>query len=157
MSYKPATKRKWVPIVLVISLALNLLVAGAVLGTVLRFRGGDHVGILPGFGPALYAALPKDDRKALRGELAGKRVKGSDRRKQDFAALSQVLQAVPFDPNAVATLLQQQAQAASELQAALHRQWLNQVTAMSDEERAVYAQRLQEVVERGPKRKKKKD
>ncbi len=157
MSDNPAPKRKWMPIVLVISLALNLLVAGVVLGAVLRFRGGDHAGAPPGFGPALYHALPKSERKALRGELSGLRGKGSHRRKQDFGELSQALRVVPFDPAAVQALLEQQAQATADLQVALHQQWLAQVSAMSDDERAIYADRLEDVVKRGPRKHKRRD
>ncbi len=149
-------KRKWIPIVLVISLALNLLIAGVVLGSVLRFKGSERAGP-PGFGPALYYALPKSERKALRGELSGLRGEGSHRRKEDFSALSQALRNVPFDPTAVQALLEQQAQATADIQEALHQQWLTQVTGMSDDERADYADRLEEVVKRGPRKHKKRD
>lgn len=157
MTDTPAPKRRWMPIILVVSLALNLLVVGVVLGTVLRLRGGEHAQMPPSFGPALYQALPGSDRKALRGQLSGKRNKGSHRRKQDFEALSAALQVVPFDPGAVEMLLEQQAQATADLQAALHQQWLTRVTAMSDEERQLYAQRLENVVQRGPRGHKKRN
>lgn len=157
MTDTPAPKRRWMPILLVVSLALNLLVVGLVVGTVLRFKGGDRVSVPPGFGPALYYALPKSERKALRGELSGLRGKGSHRRKEDFGALSQALRAVPFDPVAVEALLTQQARATADLQQALHQQWLAQVSAMNDQERAVYAGRLEEVVKRGPRKPKKRD
>ncbi|EEE36379.1 hypothetical protein RKLH11_212 [Rhodobacteraceae bacterium KLH11] len=157
MSETPAPKRKWMPVLLVVSLALNLLIAGIVVGSVLRFKGGDRAGAPPGFGPALYYALPKPDRTALRAELSEMRGKRSHRRKQDFRALSQALRAVPFDPETVGFLLQQQAQTTAELQMALHQQWLARVSAMSDDERAAYADRLEEVVKRGPRKHKKRD
>ncbi len=157
MSDNPAPKRKWIPIALAVSLALNLLVVGIVLGAVMRFKGNDRVDTPPGFGPALYYALPKPDRKALRGELSDLRGKRSHGRKQDFSALSQALRVVPFNPAAVETLLEQQSKATADLQTALHRQWLAQITAMSDEERAEYADRLEKVVKRGPRKPKKQD
>lgn len=157
MSDNPAPKRKWMPVLLIASLALNLLIAGVVLGTALRFKGSDRAAIPPGFGPALYYALPKSDRKSLKGELSDLRGKGSHRRKQDFGALSQALRAVPFDPTAVEDLLEKQAQATAELQTALHQQWLAQVTQMSAEERVKYADRLEEVVRRGPGKHKKRN
>ncbi|MEX0305924.1 MAG: periplasmic heavy metal sensor [Ruegeria sp.] len=157
MSDSPAPKRKWMPILLVVSLALNLLIVGVVLGAALRFKGKDHAAAPPGFGPALYYALPKSDRKALRGELSSLRGKGSHRRKQDFSALSQALRGVPFDPAEVETLLNKQSKATADLQAALHQQWLAQISAMSDEEREVYADRLEEVVKRGQRKHKKRD
>ncbi|SDW20735.1 Uncharacterized membrane protein [Ruegeria halocynthiae] len=156
MNDNPAHKRKWMPIFLGVSLALNLLIVGVVLGAVLRFKGNSPAAAPPGFGPALYYALPKSDRKALRGELSDLRGKGSHRRKQDFSALSQALRDVPFDPAAVETLLEQQSKATANLQNALHQQWLAQISAMNDEERAVYADRLEEVVKRGPRKHKKR-
>ena len=155
MNDTPAPKRRWMPVLLVISLAVNLLVVGVVLGTALRFKGGDRARIPPGFGPALYHALPRADQKALRGQLSDMRSKGSHRRSQDFNALSATLRATPFDPNTVAVLLEQQAQVTADLQQALHQQWLARVTSMSDEERQTYADQLEDVVKRGPHRKKK--
>ncbi|NOD92133.1 periplasmic heavy metal sensor [Ruegeria sp. HKCCD4884] len=157
MNADPKPKRRWMPVVLVVSLALNLLIVGVAVGTVLRLKGGDHAKAPPGFGPALYRALPKDDRKAMRGELSGLHKKGTSGRKQDFEAMSQALRTVPFDPGAVEVLLLQQAQATAALQEALQTQWLARVTAMSDEERQAYADRLQDIVERGPHKHKKKD
>ncbi len=157
MSDHPAPKRKWMPILLVVSLALNLLIVGVILGTALRFKGSDRADAPPGFGPALYYALPKSDRKALRGELSDLRGKGSHRRKQDFTALSQALRAVPFDPAAIENLLAQQSKATADLQAALHQQWLAQISAMNDDQRAAYADRLEDVVKRGPRKHKKRD
>lgn len=155
MSDSPAPKRRWMTILLVISLAVNLLVVGVILGTALRFRGGDHAKTPPGFGIALYQALPKEDRKKLRGELSGLRGKGSYSRKQDFAGLSTALRTVPFDPEAVQVLLNQQALATENLQRALHQEWLVYVTEMSDGERQIYAERLDEVVKRGAHRNRK--
>lgn len=157
MTDTPAPKRRWIPILLVVSLALNLLVVGIVIGTVLRFKGNDRVSGPPGFGPALYFALPKSDRAALRDELSALRGKGSNRRKEDFGALTQALRVVPFDSVAVQALLEQQTQATADLQEALHQQWLAQVAEMSDDERANYADRLEEVVKRGPRGPKKRD
>ncbi|WP_050602747.1 periplasmic heavy metal sensor [Ruegeria sp. 6PALISEP08] len=157
MNADPKPKRRWMPLVLAVSLAVNLLIVGVALGTVLRLKGEDHAKAPPGFGPALYRALPKDERKAMRGELSGLHKKGSKGRTQDFEAMSQALRRVPFDPVAVEVLLQQQADATAALQEALQSQWLARVTAMSDGERQAYADRLQDVVKRGKHGHKKKD
>ncbi len=157
MSAETKPKRRWMPIVLVLSLALNLLIVGIAAGTVLRLKGGDHAKGPPGFGPALYRALPKDDRKSLRGELSGLHRERSGNRARDFAAISQALRAVPFDPAAVEVLLQQQAQETAQLQTALQTQWLARVSAMSDAERQGYADRLEEVVQRGHRKHQKHD
>ena len=157
MSDNPKPKRRWLPILLTVSLALNLLIVGVALGTAYRVKGGDHAKAPPGFGSALYRALPKGDRKALRGELSERHVRGAKLRKQDFAALGEALRAEPFDPVAVQRILQQQAQFMAELQLALQEQWLARVTAMSEDERLAYADRLAEVVRRKPHGRKRHD
>ncbi|WP_170758922.1 periplasmic heavy metal sensor [Ruegeria lacuscaerulensis] len=148
MSDNPKPRRRWVSVLLSVSLALNLLIVGVALGTVYRVKGGDHGKAPPGFGPALYRALPKEDRKVLRGELSERHVKGAKLRAQDFAALGAALRAEPFDPAAVQALLLQQAQFMADMQSALQEQWLARVTAMSDAERQAYADRLEDVVHR---------
>ncbi len=156
MNTDPKPKRRWMPIVLTLSLAINLLIVGVAVGSILRLKNSDHAKAPPGFGPALYRALPKEDRKALRGELSGLHGKGAKGRSQDFMAVTEALRAVPFDPETVTLLLQQQAQATADLQAALQEKWLVLVTQMSDTERQTYATRLEDVVERGPRGHKKK-
>ena len=157
MTDTPAPKRKWIPILLIVSLALNLLVVGMVVGTAMRFKGTDRVNVAPGFGSALFFALPRSERKALSGELSSLRGKGSQRRKQDFSTLSQALRVVPFDPAAVQALLGQQVRATVDAQEALHQQWLTHVSGMSDDERAKYADRLEDVVKYGPRKFRKRD
>ena len=148
MSDSPKPKRRWVSVLLTVSLAINLLIVGVAAGTIYRVKGGDHGKAPPGFGSALYRALPKDDRRVLRGELSGRHVRGAELRSQDFAALGAALRAEPFDPAAVQVLLQQQAQFMADTQSALQKQWLERVTAMSDTERQAYADRLEDVVHR---------
>lgn len=148
--------RRWVPVLLVVSLGLNLLVAGVIIGTALRFHGVRD-DVPPGFGPALYRALPDPERKALRRDLADKHRRGAEKRSRDFKALGKALRAIPFDRDEVQNLLEEQARANDEIQAALQEQWLARVSAMSDEERKAYADRLEDVLKRRPDPKKRKD
>ncbi len=157
MSVDPKPRRRWMPIVLAISLGLNLLIVGLALGTVMRLQRGDHAKAPPGFGPALYRALSKEDRRAMRSELYALHRDGSNDRLRDFRGISRALREVPFDPAVVEGLLQQQAQSTANLQADLQAQWLSRVIDMTDGERQAYADRLQEVVERGPRGPKKRD
>lgn len=157
MSDNTKPKRRWVTVALAISLALNLLVAGVALGTVYRVKGGDYGKAPPGFGPALYRALPKEERKALRSELYERHVRGAKMRSKDFSALEAALRTKPFVPSTVQALLTQQAQSMAELQGALQEEWLERITSMTDAERQAYADRLQEVVERKPNGRKHKD
>ncbi|MGV6802590.1 MAG: periplasmic heavy metal sensor [Ruegeria sp.] len=156
MTEKSQRQRRWMPILLIFSLGMNLLVAGLVLGTVLRFRGGPD-GIPPGFGPALYRALPDADRKDLRGELADQHRRGAKKRSDDFRALGTALRAVPFDRKSVQVLLDEQARSNDQLQEAVQQQWLSRISTMTDQERAAYADRLEEVVKRRQDRRKRKD
>ena len=64
---------------------------------------------------------------------------------------------VPFDTVVVQALLEQQAQATVEVQEALHQQWLARVSGMSDDERAKFADRLEDVVKHGPRKSWKRD
>ncbi|WP_420584422.1 periplasmic heavy metal sensor [Ruegeria sp.] len=157
MSENAKPKKRWVPVLLAVSLGLNLLVVGIALGTAYRVKGGDHAKAPPGFGSALYRALPKEDRKALRLELSDRHVRGGKTRAQDFAALQTVLRAEPFDPAAVQALLVQQARSMAELQGALQEEWLARITTMTDAERLDYADRLQDVVQRKSHKRKHKD
>ncbi|WP_170752125.1 periplasmic heavy metal sensor [Ruegeria lacuscaerulensis] len=157
MSDNPKPKRRWVKVLLAVSLGFNLLVVGVAVGTVLRVKGGDHAKAPPGFGSALYRALPKEDRKALRGQLSSRHKAGSKDRVRNFEILSAALREVPFDPETVQDILLQQSQSLAELQSNLQGQWLEQVTDMTDAERALYADRLDEVVRHGPHGKKRKN
>lgn len=154
MSDQSKPKRRWVTILLFVSLALNLLVVGVALGTAYRFKGDSHGKAPPGFGPALYRALPKEERKALRGELYERHIQGAKMRSQGFTALQTALRAEPFDPVPLNTLLDQQAQAMAELQTALQEEWLERITAMTGTERKAYADRLQQVIKRKTHRRK---
>lgn len=156
MSDEVKRPRRWMSVVLILSLGLNLLIAGLALGAMLRFHGeaGD---VPPGFGPALFRALPDTDRKALRGELADRHRFGSDRRAEDFQALDQALRAVPFDQTAVQELLESQVQTNVEIQKALQQRWLERVAYMTDAERKAYADRLKDVIKRHPDRNRKRD
>lgn len=153
MSDDVKKKRRWVPIMLTVSLILNVLVVGVVLGTALRFRDGGGEGPPIAFGQALYRALPGVERKELRRGLSEQYSKRSQQRSADFKALSQALRAVPFDPQPVEMLLQRQELSIVEMQESLGRKWLARVTNMTDEERADYADKLEKIVKKGHGRK----
>jgi len=92
---------------LVGSLTLNLLVVGAVVGTALRFAGGDRplagVDRSLGFGP-WSGGLNREDFRALhnRFEQSGRDLRSARRdAAEDREALIAVLRADPFDPAAL--------------------------------------------------------
>jgi len=140
-------------VVLVVSLALNLLVAGATVGMVLR-GGPPPVAVRDlGFGP-FTAALSPEDRAALRREwLARSGGAGDVRRatREDLRALLAVLRAEPFDPKALHVILERGAERTSgrlELGLSLIE---GRVKALSTAERLAFADRLERELRHGPR------
>jgi len=91
---------KWLRIVLVISLSINLLIVGALAGAALS-GGKWHHRVPPGMmapGGPLTGALSFEDRRAI-----ARRMRAAIRK--DFAGLMEDLRAKPFDPEAVAARL----------------------------------------------------
>lgn len=142
-----------VKIALVLSVALNLAVAGLVLGAWLG--GGPHKGMPRdlSFGP-FSDALSDDDRRALRRGLmdrAGEFRSSREAARAEFAALLASLRADPFDPAAMTVAL-----AAIETRNAerleLGRSLIEtRLVAMSTAERQAFADRLERGLRRGGK------
>ena len=144
-------------VVLIVSLALNLLIVGAVGGWVLRHgiwgqgAHGPHVSRMAQMGGPLTHALDAEGRRAVAVQLRGERGERAARRaalRESFAGLLDDLRAQPFDPARVeARLSAQRAQVAGRLEAG-HGALVAHLAAMSDAERAAYADRLEENVRR---------
>lgn len=148
MTTKPRARR-WVRVLLGVSLALNLAVIGLAAGAAFRFGGPDGVRRSPPpMGAILYRELPRDDRRALRGRVFGSREQHAAKRRADVAAVDAALRTVPFDAAAVGQFLDQQAQEHDTFQAAVQDAWLTRVSQMSDSERAAYADRLRDAAKR---------
>jgi uncharacterized membrane protein len=161
----PAAPRpkRWPTVLLVISLALNLAVLGAIAGAHVRDR--RDAALLPppermavgdtGIGPFIDA-LPRDMRgrmgQALRahGGLAPDRAALA----QDFRSMLAALRAEPYDSDALAAVLKAQRARfearVTQSQAVL----LDEIAAMSPADRAAFADRLERqfrhAMERGP-------
>jgi len=146
----------WVKLMLGLSLALNLAIVGLVAGMVLR--GGPMGGKGPaamGYATPYVIALPRDLRRGVfRGIREDKSLPDRKARRADYRAMVKALRATPLDTSAVEALLRKQADGVARVQARGQTAWLNVVTDMSDAERAAYADRIEEVLERGGKRKK---
>lgn len=138
---------RWMKITLVVSLALNLLVAGMVGGAVLRhgMRPGDHHP--PGrahLGRAYVQALDRADRRALWREMHANRPAPAAHADPD--AVLRALRASPFDPAALRSVMERQRQAGLERMRRGQRLLQDRLAAMSDAERAAYADRLETLV-----------
>lgn len=156
----------WMRPLLIVSLAVNLLVAGVVLGALVR-GGGSHRDFGPsGRDPVLpyTRALSEEQRHALRNDLAqafgrgrgeafgqgrdgqGRDGQGRDGRGalvQSFDAALTVLRSDPFDAAAMQEILRRQAEL-TDLRRRLGEEVLAaHLARLSPEERRAYADRLE--------------
>lgn len=125
------------------SLALNLLVIGLAVGAIWRF-GGDH-GHRPPLPMAatLYRALPDADRDYLRQHAHGRLDARQTRRAQDMAELAAALRASPFDAARFAALLEQHEMRRAEGHEVMRAALIDRIAAMDTGARAAYADRIE--------------
>ena len=146
--------RPGIKILLVVSLALNLLVIGLI-GGALVMRGKwqeHHMSRMEMIGGPLTRALDRADRRAIgraMRESFGDRQARHDKMRAEFETIVAELKAVPFDVGTVAN------------QMAAHRKHFNarmeqgqalllqRLSMMDDAERAAFAERLQSGVHHG--------
>lgn len=143
-------------ILLVASLALNLLILGAAGGAVMTWgHGGGHTAHHSGIGGPLTRALRPQDRRVIgmRMHRILRDVHGQqDARRADFAGLIADLRQVPFEPEAVALRLSRHREVLAERLELGQSLLLERLSAMSDAERAAFADRVtRKVSERRPR------
>ncbi|MGR3661299.1 MAG: periplasmic heavy metal sensor [Paracoccaceae bacterium] len=152
---------KWMRPLLFVSLALNLLVVGAVSGMVLRHDPkaryeNTHTSPMRnlGYGPYDRALSPKD-RGEINREIAKRdgdlRANRNEVRLQ-FTTLLVLLRATPFDADAVRNIVEGQRTKLNERQLIGQNVLLNRITAMSDGERATFAGHLERSLRRSLRR-----
>lgn len=140
----------WVKIVLGLSLALNLAIAGLIGGIALR--GGPLGGKGPGMGYALpyVLALPHEHRRAVfRAVRDNRDVPGRSARRAAYRDMMSLLEADTFARAEVEAVLDRQARGVGQVQMAARTAWIDTVEDMSPADRRAYAERLQEVLSRG--------
>lgn len=147
--------RTWVRVLLIVSLSLNLLIVGIAAGSVYRLKGAREAGPPPSVGMMLFRELSREDRRALRSDAQQRNSGFREARLKEGAAVMEALRATPFDRDALQGVLEMQAVDREAFQRRIQAAWLSRVDEMSDEERAAYADRLQERMSRDHKRKKK--
>ncbi|SNS48649.1 periplasmic heavy metal sensor [Tropicimonas sediminicola] len=153
---KAPRSRVWLRVLLFVSLALNLAVAGVVLGTVLQVRKGDdtrpdRITRELGLGPFLFA-LDDENRKALRDasrnrdkDLAAGRAEWRDALSESITLLRQE----PFDRERFLFLVQRQAEIAARGRMIGQEELSLRLAAMSPEERNAFADRLERTMRFG--------
>lgn len=130
-------------IVFGLSLALNVLVIGALVGVWLRHDGPDaQPGARAGIGKVLYQELSQEDRQLLRRELRDSVDRRLLRSVRIGPELDAALRAEEFDVEAVRGLMERQASALQTGQMAMREGWLELLAGMSREDRLAYADRL---------------
>ncbi|WP_323765440.1 periplasmic heavy metal sensor [Marinovum sp.] len=143
-------------IVLFLSLAANLAIAGVVAGFVLTGGPGKPPPRNPRDAVAPYTqALTRDDRRALGRQLfAEMRKEGTRedlraRARAEYREALEALRAEPFDPAGFAEVLARQNERAAERQQRGQDILVSHVAAMSPEDRAGFADRVAAALERG--------
>jgi uncharacterized membrane protein len=157
---KPQSSGRWVKPLLGASLALNLAIVAMVAGIWLRPDGsGERLARAPGagaFGAPYVLALPREDRRAvlrtIRQEVVADGLPDRQKRREMFRDVLASLRAEPFDLAALNAAVSSQANASIAVQAHAQKAWLDIVAGMTPEERASYAERVEAMLKRGPKR-----
>jgi uncharacterized membrane protein len=154
---------RWSKLILVASLGLNLVVVGVVAGAWVNGpKRGDRDMRSPSClsGP-FGRALSKEDRRAMgetfRGDENRKGKLNSQRRemRRIGADVTAVLRAEPFDRTALQVLFDQQVRIVSEQRGLGQEALLDRISAMTPQERAGFADRLEQGLKRGRPRDKK--
>ena len=150
----PKKKRTAWRIVLIVSLALNVMVAGVIIGGITSGKAPRNFGAQNfAFGPAAEA-LSLSDRRAVRDKLRDHpelRPLRPAERSQAVAAFLEALRSDPFDPSAVEALFEEQRTRASTSMAAVQSAMLERFVDMTAEERSAYADRLERGQHSGPR------
>lgn len=155
MPDSPAPRpRRWPKLLLAASLTLNVLVLSLVVGAHLREDRDQRRSPAPdrtmlregGFAP-FFDAMPRDARKNMADALrAAGRDAGPDRAAlaADFRDFVAVLRVEPFDPAALSGVLAAQHARIEERVAAGRDILVGQIAAMSPDERAAFADALED-------------
>ena len=153
--------RIWLRLLLGLSLALNLLVVGIVAGWMVSKGPGrtpDDVNRTArslGLEPFVRALAPMDRVALVRSAREERDGLRENRRalRARFERLVDAIRAEPYDPAAVRAVLEEQRGSIKERQEIGERLLLERLDAMTPEDRATYAERLEEELKRGPSRK----
>lgn len=145
-------KRRWMPVVLTLSLALNLAVVAALAGAAWRHKDVDRSPRVARGGAIYMQALPRDVRREMFRDLRAAMPPA-----QDPADMIAALREVPFDPTVAEAVLASEREGTLMRQDAASAAWLAYITALPAAEREAYADRLQEILARRNARKSRND
>lgn len=153
---KPVKKtggmRPWLKVVLFVSLAMNLAVAGVVVGAAVKYgpREGHRPPRLDRVVGPYTQALSRQDRRAISARMREEYSRNRPSRAEvraEFVTVLLALRAQPYDPAQVEAILTRQLLAGSERQELGQRLLIERLATMSDRDRALFADRLEEGLE----------
>ena len=133
-----------------ISLALNLLIIGAVGGAMIRMSKGP-VANHRASGLLYMRALNFEDKKSFRKELFRSKDSRKIGRAKEYSSYSsavKILKKDPFDRKAFEELLDQQTKYSKSSQRSARLALVAQIAKMTKEERMIYAKRLANLIDR---------
>lgn len=136
---------------LVVSLALNLLVAGLLAGAWLRDGPPGGTGRDPGFGP-FAEALSDTDRRELRRAFMAHMPEMRENRaamRTDMQGVLAALRAQPFDAAALETAMDAALSRMADRIGVGQRLLVDRISAMDAAERGAFADRLEAALSRG--------
>ena len=142
----------WVRIVLIGSLALNFVLAGLMIGAAFKVsNSGPRGGAIAQLGGPMLAEFPPELRQKMRREVFSRR--GDFNAIRDMVAASDIrvqeaLQAVPFDVDLFREALDNRRDALGKALDAVNEPIVEIVSGISDEDRAMLAQAMEERRER---------
>lgn len=144
---------RWMRVLLLVSLALNLLIVGVVAGAILG-RDGDRRGARGSMPSPLYRALDTEDRRDLLRELreAGFRNGSGTATRRRAGRLLEVLRQDTFDRDAFIAVLEEHRETTMAWQEAGATLIADHLAGKTPEERRAYADRLERRMRRGPRR-----
>ena len=154
MTDTPSKRPRWLYPALFLSLAANLLVVGIVVGWMVSPGGGKRsdFGQARGLvGEPFLRALPDTERRELIRDAMNEapRIRESrENLRTRVDAFLSALRADPYDPEAVAALLQQQRDIALRRQDIGEQLLLKRLTLMTNDQRAAYAEALEAALKR---------
>lgn len=151
---KPSGTPRRVKVILGISLALNLLIVGVIVGGVASHRDRGRGPQFDHVSAPMTFALSREDRRMIgrkiRDEYKPHRASRAEFR-AEFAKVIAALRATPFDPEVVRDSLDHQMKSVDQRQELGRDMLIRHLAAMTPEARAQYADRLGAALERGHK------
>ena len=156
MSEQMKTPRKWTKVLLIASMALNACFIGIIIGVKLT-QDEMRPQRAPSAQGSLYLrALSHKDRRALGKSMRSYHTPEMRQTvRAGYENALQLLRATPFDAAALQTLMEDQTKASEERLAYARGALIAHLSAMSDADRAEFANALEQALNRGPKRTKK--